>query len=76
MDSTTATIKKDGTASAQYLNESKPCNQLQQETPIQIEQFLSYNIIYKQQSYGCPRINEIQISFDFIRIATIQCLTV
>jgi hypothetical protein len=39
MDGTTVTTTNDGTASAQYLNEGKACNQLQQVATIRIELF-------------------------------------
>jgi hypothetical protein len=38
--------------------------------------FLSYNNIIQAAGLSMPHIDEFQVSFDFIGIATIQCLTV
>ena len=76
MDSATATITNDGTASAQYLNESKLAISYSKRYPSKSSSFLSYNIIYQAAVLSMPHINEIQVSFDFIWIATIQYLSI
>lgn len=76
MDSKMATITNDGTASAQYLKESKPAISYSKRQPSKLSSFLSHKYNIQAAVLLMSRINEIQVPFDLIGTATIQCITV